>query len=452
MSRSILVPPKPRRILERLASAGFAAYAVGGCVRDSLLGTVPQDWDICTSARPEEITACFCGERTILTGARYGTVTVLMDDMSYEVTTFRTDLGYSDSRHPDVIRFVSSLHQDLARRDFTVNAMAADASGTVIDCFGGAEDLQKGVIRCVGQPSERFAEDALRILRALRFAARLGFSVEPDTADAIHAHKERLHNVAAERLRKELRGLLCGRNAAAVMEEFSDVLCVIIPELAPCMGFWQYNPHHTMDVWHHTLCALQETEPQEALRLAVLLHDIGKPAVFSMDKCLVGHFYGHAVVSGAMSERILRRLHYDNATVSLVTTLVREHDFSASATDERRLRRLLGRFGEKTIRLLLRLRRADRLGKGKGDRAAVETDTAQLEALLERILREKQCLTLQGLRLNGNDLLAMGVPRGRMIGRILQCLLNAVLEGELVNERSALVDYAQVLITNEKND
>ena len=452
MNRSIPIPPKPRRVLESLASAGFAAYAVGGCVRDSLLGVAPLDWDICTSARPEEITACFSGERTILTGARYGTVTVLMDDMSYEITTFRTDLGYSDNRHPDAIRFVSSLCSDLARRDFTVNAMAADASGTVIDRFGGAEDLQKGVIRCVGQPCERFAEDALRILRALRFAAKLGFSVESDTAAAIHAQKERLQSVAAERLRKELRGLLCGKNAAAVMEEFSDVLCVIVPELAPCIGFQQYNPHHTMDVWHHTLCVLQESEPQEALRLAVLLHDIGKPAVFSLDKCLVGHFYGHAVVSAAMSERILRRLRYDNATVNLVTTLVREHDFSASATDERRMRRLLGRFGEETIRLLLRLRRADRFGKGNGDRAAVETDTAQLESLLECILQEEQCLTLRGLQLNGNDLLAMGVPRGRRIGSILQRLLDAVLEGELANERPVLVDYAQNLIMGEKND
>ncbi len=452
MNRSIPVPPEPRRVLERLASAGFAAYAVGGCVRDSLLGIAPQDWDICTSARPEEITACFCGERTVLTGARYGTVTVRMDEMSYEITTFRTDLGYSDNRHPDAIRFVSSLYHDLARRDFTVNAMAADASGTVIDCFGGVEDLQKGVIRCVGQPRERFSEDALRILRALRFAAKLRFTVEPTTAAAIHAQKERLQSVAAERLRKELRGLLCGKNAAAVLEEFSDVLCVIVPELAPCIGFLQYNPHHNLDVWHHTLCALQESEPQEALRLAVLLHDIGKPAVFSMDKCLVGHFYGHAIVGAAISERILHRLHYDNATANLVTTLVREHDFSASATDERRMRRLLGCYGEDTIRLQLRLRRADRLGKGTGDRAAVETDTAQLEALLTRILQEEQCITLRDLRLNGNDLQAMGVPRGRRIGRILQCLLNAVLDGELANERSALVDYAQVLITSEKND
>ena len=452
MERKIKLPPKPRSLLLRLASAGFAAYAVGGCVRDSLLGLVPQDWDICTSAKPEELLQCFAGERTILTGVRYGTVTVLLEEEPFEVTTFRADLGYSDSRHPDGVRFLSSLHGDLARRDFTVNAMAADAEGTVIDCFGGAEDLQNGLIRCVGTPQERFAEDALRILRALRFAAKLGFSIEENTAAAIHVLKERLRSVAPERLRKELKGLLCGRDAAAVMNEFSDVLCVILPELAPCIGFLQFNPHHAFDVWQHTLCALQRAEPEEALRLAVLLHDIGKPSVFSFDKNLVGHFYGHAAVSAAMSEKLLRRLHYDNATTKLVTTLVREHDLFLEATDERRMRRLLARHGEETVRLLLRLRRADRLGKGKGGEEEIEHATAEAEALLTRILREEQCLSLRTLAIGGDDLIAMGVPRGRQIGALLQRLLNAVLDGKLANERERLVSYAQTLLSNEEND
>lgn len=452
MNGRIELPPRICALLQRLTSAGFAAYAVGGCVRDSLLHQMPQDWDICTSARPEEIVACFHEERTILTGARYGTVTVLLDGEPYEITTFRAESGYSDSRHPDEVRFLNSLRGDLARRDFTVNAMAVGADGMLVDCFGGARDLQNGVIRCVGEPRERFTEDALRILRALRFASKLGFTVEVETAAAIHALKDRLKNVAGERLRKELRGLLCGSNAAAVMQEFADVLCVLVPELAPCIGFRQYNPHHAYDVWQHTLCALQASEPQEALRLAVLLHDVGKPAVFTFDKCLVGHFYGHAIVSAALSERILRRLHYDNATAELVTALVRGHDFSAAATDERRMRRLLAKYGQEKLRLLLRLRRADRLGKGKGDFAAVEADTARLEALLERILQEEQCFSLRSLQLNGNDLLAMGVPRGRKIGSLLQRVLDAVLDGKISNDRDSLVDYAQVLITDEEND
>lgn len=452
MNRTILLPPKTAAVLRRLSSAGFSAYAVGGCVRDSLLGAAPQDWDICTNATPQEIIACFSEERTILTGVRYGTVTVLSEGEAFEVTTFRAEGSYSDSRHPDEVRFLSSLRGDLARRDFTVNAMAADADGVVIDCFSGAEDLQNGVIRCVGAPEERFTEDALRIMRALRFAAKLGFSVAEETAAAIHAQRERLRSVAPERLRKELKGLLCGKNAAAVLAEFSDVLCVILPELAPCIGFRQYNPHHAFDVWKHTLCALQASEPQEALRLAVLLHDIGKPAVFSFDKNLIGHFYGHAVVSAAMTEAILRRLHYDNATSKLVTTLVGGHDFALRPMDERRLRRLLARYGEDTVRLLLRLRRADRLGKGTEKEEAIEAMTQQAEALLVCVLREEQCLSLRTLKIGGDDILALGVPRGKRVGALLQQLLDAVLDGKLANERNALVNYAQALLSREEND
>lgn len=452
MVRRIHLPPKTYAVLQRLTSAGFSAYAVGGCVRDSLLGLAPQDWDVCTSATPEEISACFSEERTILTGARYGTVTVWMDGEPFEITTYRAERGYSDSRHPDEVRFLSSLREDLARRDFTVNAMAADVDGAVIDCFSGAEDLQNGVIRCVGAPEKRFTEDALRILRALRFATKLGFAVAEQTAAAIHAQRERLRAVAPERLRKELKGLLCGKNAASVLAEFSDVLCVILPELAPCIGFRQYNPHHAFDVWKHTLCAIQASEPQEALRLAVLLHDIGKPAVFSFDKNLIGHFYGHAVVGAAMTEGILRRLRYDNATSKLVTTLVGGHDFALRPMDERRMRRLLARYGEDTVRLLLRLRRADRMGKGTEETEAVEATMQQAEALLASVLREEQCLSLRKLNLGGNDILAMGVPQGKRVGTLLRQLLDAVLDGTLANERNALVNYAQALLSNDEND
>lgn len=452
MNRRIFLPPKTAAVLRRLSSAGFSAYAVGGCVRDSLLGAAPQDWDICTNAKPQEIIACFSEERTILTGVRYGTVTVLLDGEAFEVTTYRAESVYSDNRHPDEVRFLSSLRGDLARRDFTVNAMAADADGAVVDCFGGAEDLRNGVIRCVGAPEERFTEDALRIMRALRFAAKLGFSVAEETAAAVHAQRERLRSVAPERLRKELKGLLCGKNAAAVLAEFSDVLCVLLPELVPCIGFRQYNPHHAYDVWQHTLCALQASEPQEALRLAVLLHDIGKPAVFTMDKNLIGHFYGHAVVSAAMTEAILHRLHYDNATRRLVTTLVGGHDFALLPTDERRLRRLLARYGEDTVPLLLRLRRADRLGKGTEEAEAIETMTQRAETLLADVLLGEQCLSLRKLKIGGDDILAMGVPPGKRVGTLLQQLFDAVLDGKLANERGALVNYAQALLSDEEND
>ena len=239
MTARITIPPQVQALLRQLNAAGFSAYAVGGCVRDSLLGCAPQDWDICTSAAPEQTEACFAADRTILTGARYGTVTVVRGGVPYEITTFRAESGYADSRHPDRVDFLRELAPDLARRDFTVNAMAADAAGAVTDLFGGQDDLRRGVIRCVGDPAERFAEDALRMLRALRFAARLSFRIDGETAAAIHAARTRLRAVAPERLHKELSGILCGRQAAALLEEFSDVLFELIPELAPCQGFRQ---------------------------------------------------------------------------------------------------------------------------------------------------------------------------------------------------------------------
>ncbi len=452
MTRYITIPPQVAQLLNRLNAAGFAAYAVGGCVRDSLLGNVPKDWDICTSAAPEETAACFSDLRTVLTGAKYGTVTVLFDGDAYEITTFRAESGYSDSRHPDAVRFLPSPEGDLARRDLTVNAMAADVRGAVTDLFGGLDDLQNGVIRCVGRAEARFSEDALRILRALRFASTLGFSVENETAAAIHALRGRLTAVAPERLHKELCGLLCGTHAAAVAREFSDVLCVLIPELAPCVGFRQYNPHHTLDVWEHTLAALDAVEPEENLRLAALLHDVGKPAAFTPDKQLVGHFYGHAIIGAALTERILRRLRFDGETLRTITELVRAHDCLYQPLGERRIRRLLSRYGEPMLRMLIRLQRADRLGKCAEPHEPIERDTREAERLLEAVLARDDCFSLAQLALSGNDLLALGIPQGRQIGRLLNALLDAVLSGEVKNERSELVKYAQKLREISENN
>lgn len=443
MREKISIPQEVKTLLSRLNAAGFAAYAVGGCVRDSLLGKTPSDWDICTSARPEETTACFPELRSVLTGAKYGTVTVLLHDVPYEITTFRAESTYSDARHPDAVRFLDSLLGDLARRDFTVNAMAADVSGAVLDAFGGLDDLRHGLIRCVGCAQTRFSEDALRILRALRFASVLGFSIEKETKTAIHALCAKLKLVAPERLRKELSGLLCGAYAAPVLREYSDVVCVLIPELAPCVGFWQYNPHHALDVWEHTLAVVEATEPEERLRLAALLHDSGKPAAFSMDKQLVGHFYGHAVISAALTERILRRLRFDGATVRSVTELVRAHDVPLAPMSERRMRRLLSRFGEPMTRQLLRLQRADRLGTQTEPPQCIEAQIAEAERLLDAVVARNDCVSLAQLQISGDDLLALGIPQGRRIGALLRALLEAVLAGKLPNEREELVKYAQ---------
>lgn len=448
----IRIPPTVEMLLHRLSAAGFAAYAVGGCVRDSLLGLQPQDWDICTSARPEQTAECFAAERTILTGAKYGTVTVLAANTPFEITTFRAESTYTDRRHPDAVSFLTELRGDLSRRDFTVNAMAAAADGAVIDLFGGQEDLQNRLIRCVGAPRERFSEDVLRILRGLRFASRLDFAVERETAAAIHECREMLSGAAPERLHKELSGLLCGRGVFRVLCEYPDVLCALIPELRRTVGFRQYHYNHAYDVYTHTAAVTAAVEPEERLRLAALLHDIAKPNEFFFDKNLVGHFYGHAVAGAAEAERILRRLRYDGGTVSAVAALVRAHDLDLSAMTERQMRRLLAKHGEEQTRALLRLRRADRLGKGTEPPSAPEEEAVRAEALLSRLVEGQACVRLPQMAISGRDLLALGVPQGPRIGALLETILQAVLEEKLPNEREALVEYAQELIDKTKND
>ena len=444
----IAIPPDTAAVLQRLRAAGFSAYAVGGCVRDSLLKQTPQDWDICTAARPEEVECCFADCRTILTGLRYGTVTVLWDGTAYEITTFRAESGYSDARHPDGVTFLSELRGDLARRDFTINAMAADADGRVIDPFGGRVDLKKGILRCVGVPEERFSEDALRILRALRFAARLNLRVEPETAQAMLALRDRLTLVAPERLHKELDGLLCGPAAARLLREFKEILWVLLPELRDEDGFVQYNYHHAYTVWEHTLAALDAAEAEPVLRLAVLLHDIGKPTAFTMDKQLIGHFYGHAVIGAAMAGRILRRLHYDGETIRTVSELVGRHDVQLYPPTGKRLRRILAACGESQTRQLLRLRRADRLGKGTEPPERIEAFICEAEAALDAVLAKDDCLTLRQLAVSGRDLMAIGIPQGRKLGAILNQLYNAVIEENLRNDAAELIQYAQKLWNN----
>ena len=422
MTARITIPPQVQALLRQLNAAGFSAYAVGGCVRDSLLGCAPQDWDICTSAAPEQTEACFAADRTILTGARYGTVTVVRGGVPYEITTFRAEAGYADSRHPDRVDFLRELAPDLARRDFTVNAMAA-----------------------VGDPAERFAEDALRMLRALRFAARLSFCIDGETAAAIHAARTRLRAVAPERLHKELSGILCGRQAAALLEEFSDVLFELIPELAPCQGFRQYNPHHTRDVWTHTLAVVDGVPPEEPLRLAALLHDAGKPATFFFDKNLVGHFYGHPAAGAAVTEEVLRRLRYDRATTEFVTQLVAVHG-RPIPDDLRGMRRMLARLGAPVCRALIQLRCADAIGTGTADAAE---QTARCEAALSLLAQaEKGCSSVSTLAVSGRDLLALGMTQGPAVGAVLKRLLDAVLDGSAPNDRASLLKLASEIGNN----
>ena len=447
----IRIPGTVQAVLQRLNEAGFAAFAVGGCVRDSLLGLPPKDWDICTAARPEETAALF--PRTLLTGAKYGTVTVLEPGGPFEVTTFRKEGDYEDSRHPEEVEFLPALEGDLSRRDFTVNAMAADREGNVTDLFRGREDLKSRILRCVGTSETRFSEDALRILRALRFASQLDFAVEEETGKALIKLRSSLSAVAPERIHKELVQLMQGPGACRVLEEFAPVFAVIVPELEPCMGFDQHNFHHTKDVWGHTLAALREEKSGDAdLRLALLLHDIGKPAAFTLDENSTGHFYGHAEKSAELTDRILLRLRFDNAAREEITALVAMHHRIPEPMTRKAMSRLLGAHEERFVRKLLALRRCDALGTGTVLRADAEEEERQALALLEELLREKACLRIPDLSISGRDLLALGVPEGPEIGRILQGLLDAVLEEQVENQKPALMEYAQQKLLQMKNN
>jgi len=434
-----MLPQDVVKILETLTDAGHTAWCVGGCVRDALLGRTPDDYDVATSARPEQVCALF-GPQAIPTGLRHGTVTVFSGSRAVEVTTYRRDGSYSDHRHPDSVAFSDTLAEDLRRRDFTVNAMAEDASGALCDPFGGQSDLKRKTLRCVGDPDARFREDALRILRCLRFSSMLDFAVEPDTAAAVHRCRAMLSLVAAERIQKELCALLCGRGAARVLREYPDVLGVILPEILPCVGFAQHNRYHCFDVWEHTLRSVAAAEPERRLRMAMLLHDLGKPACFTMDSRGDGHFYGHPAVSRELAETILRRLKFDRSSQSTISVLVEWHDRPVQQS-ERSLRRALRALGEERLRLLLKVKRADNLAQAP-ETWEVQEEITRGEALLDSLVRDGACFSLGQLAVRGGDLMRLGL-RGRAVGETLDALLSAVVDGELPNERAALLAAAE---------
>ena len=434
----IELPEDVLRILRRLNEAGHRAYAVGGCVRDSLLGIAPHDWDICTSALPEEMRAVFEGEHVLDIGLKHGTLTVMRSGRPYEVTTFRIDGAYTDHRHPDGVTFVADVREDLARRDFTVNAMAYHPEEGLIDAFHGMEDLRAGVIRCVGDPMLRFGEDALRILRALRFAATYGFGIDPATLEAALALRGSLGLVAAERKRVELCKLLCGRAAGEIMRTGAPVIGETVPELQAAFGFEQHNPHHLYDVWEHTLHAVDAAPAEEVLRLAVLLHDTGKPDTFTLDASGTGHFYGHAKRSAELAEAALRRLKFDRATETAVTELVRLHDLELSPA---LMRRRLMQHGEETVRRLIEVQRADAIGTGTCAPAEADARAASLREALQAVLDRQACFQLRDLAVNGRDLAALGLG-GPAIGQTLQALLEAVVDERLPNRREVLLEAA----------
>ncbi|MDO4315916.1 MAG: HD domain-containing protein [Oscillospiraceae bacterium] len=435
------MPKYVRDVLETLEAAGHEAWCVGGCVRDTLLGRAPEDWDVTTDALPEETMALF-GSHAFPTGLKHGTVTVRAEHRSVEVTTYRLDGSYRDHRRPDEVTFTRSLEEDLRRRDFTVNAMALSLRGELRDPFGGQADLRAGVLRCVGEPDRRFGEDALRILRGLRFAAVLGFSIDPATAAGIHRNKELLRDIAAERIQVELFKLLGGEAASEILRQYPDVIGVFWPEVLPMVGFDQQNFHHCYDVWEHTLHAVAAAPGDPVLRCVMLLHDIGKPNCFTVDEKGLGHFYGHPAISRDLADRMLRRLKCGNELRETIVRLVEWHDRNIPRTDKA-IRKALGALGERDLRRLIQVKRADNLAQAPafwGRQAEID----KAEEILDRLLAENACFSLKQMAVNGKDLTAMGLS-GPAVGRTLNALLERVVDGELPNEREALLEAAREL-------
>lgn len=447
------IPEKVEYIINILMKSGYEAYAVGGCVRDSILGRQPEDWDITTSAKPEQVKALF--HRTIDTGIQHGTVTIMLDKEGFEVTTYRIDGEYEDSRHPKNIEFTSNLEEDLKRRDFTINAMAYNSKDGLVDIFGGIEDLNKGVIRCVGNAKERFSEDALRILRAVRFAGQLGFEIEEQTKAAIVELAPTLKNISAERIRVELDKLLMAKHPELIKVASETGICkVVLPELDRMLAQEQNNPHHIYNVGEHSIkavmclneayrnCMEYDKKIHSILAWTMLLHDVGKPDCYSVDEEGIGHFYGHPERSTEIAKKVLKRLKFDNYTIEVATRLIKWHDYEFGKK-EASMRKAANKIGTDIMEWLFLVQCMDTLAQNP---LTHEEKLARLEEdkkLYEQIRVKQQCLTLKELAVNGSDLMAAGFEKGKMLGEILAYLLEEVLEEPSLNEKDKLLKLAE---------
>lgn len=441
----ITVPDKAAHIVKTIQAAGFEAYVVGGCVRDSLLGREPQDWDITTSATPEQVKALF--PRTVDTGLQHGTVTVLQDKEGFEVTTYRIDGKYEDNRHPSEVTFTPNLEEDLLRRDFTINAMAYNDEAGLVDYFGGREDMRIGVIRCVGKPEERFEEDALRILRAIRFAAQLGYHIDAYTVTAIRKLASNLNNISAERIQAELVKIMMSPHPDYLRGAYAmGITKVILPELDRAMETQQYHPHHIYNVGEHILRSLKGVPPDKVLRLTMLLHDMGKPDTLTVDEDGITHFHGHARVSAEMAGKILRRLKFDNDTINMVCRLVMYHDYGNDVEpDERTVRHAVNKIGEDAFPLLFHIKYADISAQSDYMRQQKLERLEKWKQLYAEMREKQECVTLKNLAVTGHDLIAAGMKPGKELGDVLQKLLALVLDDPSCNTKEKLLAEAEKL-------
>lgn len=437
----IELPRKVVLIIKNLQRHGYDAYAVGGCVRDSILNRKPEDWDITTSAKPEQVKRIF--RRTVDTGIEHGTVTVLIGKDGFEVTTYRVDGLYEDGRHPKEVTFTSRLEEDLKRRDFTINAMAYNDDERLVDAFGGMRDLNYHLIRCVGDPKERFSEDALRILRAVRFSAQLAFPIEPETAEAIKSLAPNLEKISAERVQAELVKLLVSDHPERIQDACElGITKVVLPEWDDMVGVKQNTPHHKYDVAAHTVHALQNVKNDKVLRLTMLFHDMGKPVMKTTDENGRDHFKGHAIASEQIAKTVMKRLKFDNDTIRKVTKLVAYHDYRMEPTGAN-VRRAMHEIGVELFPYYLAVRLADTKAQSSYERRGKLENIIQIRELYRNALRNKECVTLKDLAVTGTDLINLGIAPGKELGTLLNELLDMVIEDPAWNQKGKLCDYVK---------
>ncbi len=442
---NIQLPEKVKQIIKIISDAGFEAYAVGGCIRDSILGRDPEDWDITTSALPEQVKALF--KRTIDTGIQHGTVTVMLDKEGFEITTYRVDGKYEDKRHPSEVSFTPNLEEDLKRRDFTINAMAYNEEVGLVDLFGGCKDIEGNIIRCVGDAKERFTEDALRMMRAVRFSAQLGYEIEKNTKEAIKELAYNLKDISAERIQVELVKLVTSEHPDYLRVAYeTGITRVILPEFDAMMETEQQHIHHTYGVGEHTLLTMQHIEPDKVLRLAALFHDIGKPPTLSIDTQGITHFYGHDEDGAKMTKDIMRRLRFDNYTINSVYKLVLYHDYGNATEPTRKIvRKAIYKMGEDTFPNIFRIKKADILGQSLYQREEKLQRLIRWEQIYSEIVKEQECVSLKTLAVTGKDLIELGMEPGEKIGNTLKTLLELVLEHPEYNNREILLQHISTL-------
>lgn len=430
--------------IKLLEESGFEAYAVGGCIRDSIMNIKPHDWDMTTSATPEEILSVFKEYRTIPTGIKHGTITVIINDSLIEITTMRIDGVYNDNRRPDNVEFTKDIVKDLSRRDFTSNAIAYNPKTGLIDPFNGYKDINNKIIKCVGNPDKRFNEDALRIIRGIRFASVLGFTIENETSDSIHRNKNLLHNVANERIREELIKLLCGIDVESILLEYKDVIFTVIPELKSTDGFLQHTSYHIYDVWTHTAKLVSNITNNPVFRVAALLHDVSKPDKFYIDEDGIGHFKGHAKKSAKQSVEILSRLRFPKKDIQRISEMISLHEIRPDG-NRKRIAHLCSDYSPEIILDTLELIEADSKAKNPDFYDELHSMSELAKTQVEEIISNNECIKINQLDINGSDIKDLGF-KGKEISLVMKLLLESVIDKEISNNKSELIKKAESLI------